>query len=329
MRIADARAGGRVSPRRAGDARDAGERRAQVALDVDGERLERRDVDDAAALAPCAGPARTSGGRSRRGRRRASCPSRWARRRGRSRPSRSPAQPSRCARVGAANVSANHSRTAGANGGSRRPGRSPAHHRGAGCDGPRYRSNNTLGMRRPSGPTIAAFVCAVLVGLLYVSPVLKDVVRTGLDWPIWIDHPEGLMNTTPGQVVGAAASPLPRRRVSGEFPIYYQSLSDSILNVIAEPLGIPAMTVQAVLFGPLLGFSFLLLNYLSIAAVVSRPARGARRQPPDLPRRQLLVPRPPRPGLRPAAQQRPPRAVPRDLARDGPEPRLGAPRSPA
>jgi hypothetical protein len=56
---------------------------------------------------------------------------------------------------------------------------------------------------------------------------------------------------------------------SGEFPIYYQSLSDSILNVVAEPLRVPAMTVQAVLFGPLLGFSFLLLNYLSIAAVVS------------------------------------------------------------
>ena len=57
--------------------------------------------------------------------------------------------------------------------------------------------------------------------------------------------------------------------LSGEFPIYYQSLSDSLLNVIAEPLGVPAMTVQAVLFGPLLGFSFLLFNYLSIAAVVS------------------------------------------------------------
>ena len=34
---------------------DAGERRAQVALDVDGERLERRDVEDAAAFASAAG----------------------------------------------------------------------------------------------------------------------------------------------------------------------------------------------------------------------------------------------------------------------------------
>ena len=124
-------------------------------------------------------------------------------------------------------------------------------------------------MRRPSWPTIAAFVCAVLVGLLYVSPVLKDVVRTGLDWPIWIDHPEGLMNTSLGKWWVLPPHHYLVDGSSGEFPIYYQSLSDSILNVIAEPLGVPAMTVQAVLFGPLLGFSFLLFNYLSIAAVVS------------------------------------------------------------
>ena len=124
-------------------------------------------------------------------------------------------------------------------------------------------------MRRPSGPTIAALVCAVLVGLLYVSPVLKDVARTGLDWPIWIDHPEGLMDTSLGKWWVLPPHHYLVDGSSGEFPIYYQSLSDSILNVIAEPLGIPAMTVQAVLFGPLLGFSFLLLNYLSIAAVVS------------------------------------------------------------
>ena len=124
-------------------------------------------------------------------------------------------------------------------------------------------------MRRPSGPTMAAFICAVLVGLLYVSPVLKDVVRKGLDWPIWIDHPEGLMNTSLGKWWVLPPHLYLVDGLSGEFPIYYQSLSDSILNLIAEPLGVPAMTVQAVLFGPWLGFSFLLLNYFSIAAVVS------------------------------------------------------------
>jgi hypothetical protein len=124
-------------------------------------------------------------------------------------------------------------------------------------------------MKRPSGPTIAALVCAVLVGLLYVSPILKDVVRTGLDWPIWIDHPEGLMDTSLGKWWVLSPHRYLVDGSSGEFPIYYQSLSDSILNLIAEPLGIPAMTVQAVLFGPFLGFAFLLLNYFSIAAVAS------------------------------------------------------------
>ena len=124
-------------------------------------------------------------------------------------------------------------------------------------------------MRRPSGETIAALVCAVLVGLLDVGPVLKDVARTGLDWPIWIEHPEGLMDTSLGKWWVLPPHHYLVDGSSGEFPIYYQSLSDSILNVIAEPLGIPAMTVQAVLFGPLLGFSFLLLNYVSLAAVLS------------------------------------------------------------
>jgi hypothetical protein len=123
-------------------------------------------------------------------------------------------------------------------------------------------------MRRGSGPTLAAFVCAALIALLYVSPVLKDVARTGLDWPIWIDHPEGLIHTNYGKWWA-----LPPHRYlvdggSGEFPIYYPCLSDSLLNVVAAALGLPAMSVQAVLFGPLLGAAFLLANYFSLAAVL-------------------------------------------------------------
>ena len=41
-----------------------------------------------------------------------------------------------------------------------------------------------------------------------------------------------------------------------------------MINIVAEALRVPAMSVQAVLFGPLFGSAFLLLNYLSIAAVV-------------------------------------------------------------
>ena len=123
-------------------------------------------------------------------------------------------------------------------------------------------------MTRPAGATIAAFVCAALIGLLYVSPVLKHVARQGLDWPIWIDHPEGLIHTNYGKWWVLPPHHYLVDGSSGEFPIYYPSLSDSMINLVAEGLGIPAMTVQAVLFGPLLGGAFLLLNYFSLAAML-------------------------------------------------------------
>ena len=44
------------------DASDAFERRSKIALDVDGERLERRHIEDAASRRSAAAPARTSGG---------------------------------------------------------------------------------------------------------------------------------------------------------------------------------------------------------------------------------------------------------------------------
>ncbi len=115
---------------------------------------------------------------------------------------------------------------------------------------------------------MAAVGSAILVALLYVSPVLRDVVRTGLDWPIWLNHPEGVSLTTYGKWWVLPPHHYLSDGSSGEFPIYTYFLSDTLINVIAELGHWPAMTVQAVIYGPLLGFAFLLLNYLSIAAVV-------------------------------------------------------------
>src|SRR5262245_54251853 len=132
-------------------------------------------------------------------------------------------------------------------------------------------------MRRPSGPAAAAIAGALLLGLLYVSPVLPDVLRSGLDWPIWIDHPEGLIHTNTGKWLVAPPHRAFVEGASGDFPQYYASLSDTLLNVAGAALGAPAMTVQAVVAGPLLGALFLLLNYLSLAAVLGdrRVALGA------------------------------------------------------
>jgi hypothetical protein len=130
---------------------------------------------------------------------------------------------------------------------------------------------------RPSRATIAAAACAALIGMLYVTPVAREAARTGLDWPIWVDHPEGLIYTNHGKWL---VEPPHRYLVdghSGEFPIYYPSLSDSLINIAAAALGCPAMTAQAVVYGPLLGTAFFFFNYLSIAALFGdrRVALGA------------------------------------------------------
>ena len=66
-RCARRRAGrGKASPRRVRNVRDPGQRRAQVALDVVGQRLERRDVEHAAARA-CSAAGREHQAVERRG----------------------------------------------------------------------------------------------------------------------------------------------------------------------------------------------------------------------------------------------------------------------
>jgi hypothetical protein len=129
----------------------------------------------------------------------------------------------------------------------------------------------------PSTTTLATAGCGLLVTLLYLSPVLRDVLRTGLDWPIWVHHHEAVALTTYGQWSVKPPYHYLTDGSSGEFPTYYQSLSDTLINLAAELGHWPAMTVQAVIYGPLLGFLFLWLNYLSLASVLrqGRVALGA------------------------------------------------------
>lgn len=123
-------------------------------------------------------------------------------------------------------------------------------------------------MTRLSKTTMAAVLCAVAMAALYVSPVLGDAVQKGLEWPIWLDHKEAGSLTTYGKWWVMAPHRYLSDGSSGEFPVFTYYLSDSLINLIAELGRWPAITVQAVIYGPLLGFAFLLLNYLAIAAVV-------------------------------------------------------------
>ncbi len=123
-------------------------------------------------------------------------------------------------------------------------------------------------MKRPCSTTLAAAGCGLLVALLYLSPALREVLRTGLDWPIWLHHHEAVALTTYGQWWVKAPHRYLTDGASGEFPTYYQNLSDTLINLVAERGRWPAMTVQAVIYGPLLGFLFLWLNYLSLAPIL-------------------------------------------------------------
>ena len=95
------------------DLRDAGERRTQVPFDVDRERLERRDVEHAAALARFGGCGANIK-RSRHHRKAVSVlPLPVGARISVDSPPAIAGQPSNCGRVGASNAAENHSRTAG------------------------------------------------------------------------------------------------------------------------------------------------------------------------------------------------------------------------
>ena len=107
---------GSGSPRRCAAWRMPVSGRAQVALDVDGERLERGDVEHPAAPLPLGrGRAWRSGCRARTGTRPGSCPTRWGRRPARAGPERMASHAPTWAAVGASKAPANQSRVAGAN----------------------------------------------------------------------------------------------------------------------------------------------------------------------------------------------------------------------
>ena len=113
---------GTGSPRRSRGEGDAGQRRAQVALDVVGQRLERRDVQDADRAGRLAGRRRARVGRepveASRGRRPGSCHSPSGRGSACAGRSAMASQPRACASVGASKLARNQSRTAGEKGAS-------------------------------------------------------------------------------------------------------------------------------------------------------------------------------------------------------------------
>ena len=121
-------------------------------------------------------------------------------------------------------------------------------------------------MKATRGWSVAVVLAGLAIGLLYASPFLGDAIRHGLSWPVRLAG-EGPSLTTYGRWWV-----LPPHRYlvdgfAGDFPTFYNYLSDALLNAVAVPFGWAPMTVQAVLYGPLLGALFFWLNHATVRAV--------------------------------------------------------------
>ena len=137
---ADGRVRAPVGPSRSAASAMPGERGPQVLLDVDGQRPQRREVEQAGAALAVVGRRGVGGaaGRSPTGTRRASCPSRWGPGSGCGRRRRWPASPWAWAGVGVGKVVENQARTGSEN-------RSRA---GSDATRSRYRAGATAGSPR-------------------------------------------------------------------------------------------------------------------------------------------------------------------------------------
>ena len=179
-------------------------------------------------------------------------------------------------------------------------------------------------MRRPSGTTLVAVACAAL---LVVSVREPGAPRRAAHRPRLADldrPPRGPDPHQHGQVAGRAAAPLLRRGSERRVP-----------PVLPEPLGHAAEPRRRAArhsghdgpgrpLRPARGRCVPLVQLPGARPRAARPPRGARRERRACARRQRCLRRSARPGVGLVAEHGPPRALPRDLARDVAEPRLGA-----
>ncbi|PYQ21076.1 MAG: hypothetical protein DMF79_08940, partial [Acidobacteria bacterium] len=121
-------------------------------------------------------------------------------------------------------------------------------------------------MKATRGWSVAVLLAGLAIGLLYASPFLGDAIRHGLSWPVRLAG-EGPSLTTYGRWWVLPPHRYLADGFAGDFPTFYNYLSDALLNAVAVPFGWAPMTVQAVLYGPLLGALFFWLNHATVRAV--------------------------------------------------------------
>ncbi len=108
-----------------------------------------------------------------------------------------------------------------------------------------------------------ALVVACLVVLLYIfaGPQLIDLLHGNA---VTVKHTEAVSISTYGRFHGNAFITDP---YSGEFPTFYNFLSDWLINLLAAISGLPAFWAQAAIFVPLLSIFLFLGTYWSVRVI--------------------------------------------------------------
>ncbi len=115
------------------------------------------------------------------------------------------------------------------------------------------------------GPQRLALGAALTLALTFAAPALQVAVQTGRTGGIHIGHAETFSLTTYGRWWVWPPHHFMTDGFSGDLPTFYSFLSDTLLNLGAAVTGMAPMTFQAFIYGPLLGFLFVWLGYVSLA----------------------------------------------------------------
>jgi hypothetical protein len=122
-------------------------------------------------------------------------------------------------------------------------------------------------MTSARGAWAVVFGFALGLGYLYARPALAALAGHGLDSPVHLDG-EVVSLATYGRWWLMGGGRWLGDGFSGQFPTFYNYLSDALLNALSLALAAPPTTVQAVIWGPMLAAALLVVDYAVLAAVL-------------------------------------------------------------
>ena len=119
--------------------------------------------------------------------------------------------------------------------------------------------------------TALGLISAAVLSLLSFSFIYPLLDLSNLSWPIFTSHWEGLSLVTYGKWRSLSLDHLLTDTLSGEFPVGYNFVSDYLVNILSNILGLPSVVVHSVIYPPILGFFFVFLNYYFLSKTLKLP----------------------------------------------------------